>query len=197
MEALLNYVKETADHPLIKTAISHVEFEALHPFQDGNGRLGRMLITLFLWQFNQISAPHFYVSAFFEQNRDEYIDRMRDVSKLGAWTEWVIFFLAGIESQAKLTCVLIEKIQALYDKTQEDFRRALSSKDYLAAVDFVFANPVFRNSKFTSETGLQRATAARFTRVLTEARLLRVLEEGSGRRSTMYIFDPLMDLVRG
>jgi hypothetical protein len=77
-----------------------VEFEALHPFLDGNGRLGRMLIPLFLFEKKLLSGPHFYVSAFFEANRDEYYHRLREVSARGDWTSWCEFFLRALIAQA-------------------------------------------------------------------------------------------------
>ncbi|MCK4713752.1 MAG: Fic family protein, partial [Marinosulfonomonas sp.] len=90
MDQLFEFANSNPLTPLLKIAISHVEFEALHPFKDGNGRVGRMLITLMLWDYKLIKAPHFYVSAFFEDARDEYIDLMRAVSANGDWTEWCL-----------------------------------------------------------------------------------------------------------
>ena len=91
LEQLFTYIKESSDPILIKTALMHLEFEALHPFQDGNGRIGRMLITLLLWSSGAISEPHFYVSGYMEEHKDEYIDTMRNVSKNNNWEAWCIF----------------------------------------------------------------------------------------------------------
>ena len=87
------YVNDEAVEPLIQTAVMHAEFEALHPFKDGNGRLGRMLIPLNLLQRGVIHAPHFYVSAAIGERREEYVDRLRGISEHNAWSDWVIFFL--------------------------------------------------------------------------------------------------------
>lgn len=95
MDKLFKYIDESPDPALLKAAIAHIEFEALHPFKDGNGRIGRMLITLMLWTSGVISAPHFYISGFFEDNKDSYIDSMRRVSEHNDWTSWCIFFLRG------------------------------------------------------------------------------------------------------
>lgn len=93
LDKLFAYI-DGNDHPaLIKTGITHIEFEALHPFKDGNGRIGRMLITLMLWSSGTISAPYFYVSAYLEENKDLYIDTMRAVSKSGDWEGGAIFSL--------------------------------------------------------------------------------------------------------
>ncbi|WP_008636856.1 Fic family protein [Bizionia argentinensis] len=82
----------------------HLEFEALHPFQDGNGRIGRMLITLLLWSSGTISEPYFYVSGYMEEHKDEYIETMRNVSENNDWEPWCIFFLNAIEKQAIRNC---------------------------------------------------------------------------------------------
>ena len=85
LEKLFDYINNSSDPILIKTALMHLEFEALHPFQDGNGRIGRMLITLLLWSSGTISEPYFYISGYLEENKDEYINTMRNVSENNDW----------------------------------------------------------------------------------------------------------------
>jgi len=176
--------------------MAHIEFEALHPFQDGNGRIGRMLITLMLWSSHTISSPHFYISAYFEENKDLYIDIMRNVSKDGDWDSWCAFFLDAIEQQAKRNLMVAENIQTLYEEMKNIFATILSSKWSINALDFVFTNPVFRNNKFTSKSGIPSASAARFTRALLNNKILITLEDASGRRPALYAFEPLINLVR-
>ena len=91
LDTLFNFIHPTEQPLLLKSALAHVEFEALHPFEDGNGRIGRMLITLMLWHFGAISAPHFYIGGYFEEHKDQYIDLMRNVSEYGDWSEWCLF----------------------------------------------------------------------------------------------------------
>ena len=196
MDLLFDYIENSKDVPLIKAALSHVEFEALHPFKDGNGRIGRMIITLLLWRSGVISAPHFYISGFMEEHKDEYIDRLRDVSKSGDWTGWCAFFLEAVEKQAYRNLDISENIRTLYETMKQEFSEALASKWSVNALDFVFTNPVFRNSRFTRTSGIPSATAARFTRVLVEKNLLSVIEEPAGRRPALYAFEPLLKLVR-
>jgi Fic family protein len=196
IECLVKYIAESEEQILIKTAISHVEFEALHPFKDGNGRIGRMLITLMLWYYGVISAPHFYISGYFEENKDSYIDSMRRVSEAGDWTGWCSFFLKAVEEQAIRNLKVAESIRRLYDEMKAVFRDILSSQWHVAALDFVFTNPKFRNNKFTSSSGIPSATAARFARILVARGLLVTEEEHAGRRPALYSFDPLMRLLR-
>lgn len=194
LEILFKYLEESNDPTLIKTALMHLEFEALHPFQDGNGRIGRMLITLFLWKEGILSQPHFYISGFLEENKDLYIDTMRQVSASNNWEEWVRFFLIAVESQAIRNLEIAENIKSLYEQMKDEFTELLSSKWSLATLDFVFTNPVFRNNKFTSE--IPTATAASITRKLLENGYLEQKQEASGRRPALYSFEPLMRIVR-
>ncbi|UXP32771.1 Fic family protein [Reichenbachiella agarivorans] len=196
LEKLFQYLKESNDPALIKTALMHVEFEALHPFQDGNGRIGRMLITLFLWKEGILSQPHFYISGFLEENKDLYIDTMRQVSEKNNWEEWIRFFLIAVENQAIRNLEIAENIRTLYEQMKNEFTDLLSSKWSLNALDFVFTNPVFRNNKFTSTSGIPTATAAIITKKLLDNGYLVQKGEASGRRAALYSFEPLMKIVR-
>lgn len=196
LDALFQYINESTEPALIKAAMAHIEFESLHPFQDGNGRIGRMLITLMLWRSGTISAPHFYVSSYFEENKDMYIDTMRRVSEFGDWDSWCDFFLEAIEQQAIKNLQTAESIRNLYEEMKLIFSDVLSSKWSVTVLDFIFTNPVFRNNKFTSNSGIPAATAARFTRSLLDKDIILTVEEASGRRPALYSFEPLMQLVR-
>lgn len=196
MEKLFSYIENDKEQILLKTAIAHVEFESLHPFKDGNGRIGRMLITLMLWDANVISAPHFYISGYLEEQKDQYIDFMRKVSAEDDWTSWCEFFLEALEQQAIRNLKIAENIRALYEDMKITFRDILASKWSMQALDFVFTNPIFRNSHFTNQSGIPTSSAAKFTSILLENKILTQVREASGRRSAMYRFEPLMELVR-
>lgn len=193
---LEKYINDDRLDPLIQTAVAHVEFEALHPFKDGNGRIGRMLIPLNLWQKGRIHAPHFYISGAIEKRRDEYIDRLRDVSAEDKWTDWIIFFLEVIEEQAYANIDITNSISNLYEDMKERFRNILSSQWSTVMLDYIFARPVFRNSAFTASSGIPIQTAHRLSRTLVENRLLTIMIPASGRRSALLSFRPLMDIVR-
>ena len=196
LDKLFQYIEKSTHTTLLKTAITHVEFEALHPFQDGNGRIGRMLITLMLWSFGTISEPHFYISGYLEDNRSQYIDAMRNVSINNDWEGWCEFFLEAIEQQGIRNLAIAENIRDLYEEMKVVFSDVLNSKWSVNALDYVFTNPIFRNNKFTANSGIPTASAARFTRTLLENNLLTTVEEASGRKPALYSFEPLMKLVR-
>lgn len=196
MEALFTLIGDSQMPILLRTALAHVEFEALHPFKDGNGRVGRMLITLMLWSAGAIAAPHFYISRYFEDHKDEYIATMREVSAKGAWDAWCIFFLTALKEQAVHNLAVTDQVSLLYEKMKLRFSDLLASKWSVAALDYLFTHPVFLNSRFTSSAGISPQTAARFTRLLLQGGLLETVAEASGRRSAVYRFEPLMELVR-
>jgi Fic family protein len=196
IESLFTYIEKSKEQIILKTAIAHVEFEALHPFQDGNGRVGRMLTTLMLWESKVISAPHFYISGYFEEYKDLYIDKMRNVSLHGDWTSWCEFFLEAVEQQAIKNLKIAEDINSLYNEMKAIFREKLTSRYHDRALEFVFTYPVFRNNRFTTKSGIPPSTAYIFTKTLLDEGLLKTVEDASGRRPALYAFEPLMRLVR-
>ena len=196
LDTLFNYINGDMHEPITQSAVAHVEFESLHPFEDGNGRIGRMLIPLMLWKSGIISEPYFYVSSYLEENRDEYIDRMRSVSSNGDWLGWVGFMLAAIETQAKRNMEKADSVRLLYEQMKDRFRETLQSRWAIVAADFVFARPVFRGNTFAAKSGIPANTAYRVLRNLQDSGIIAVLEPASGRRPALYSFEPLLELVR-
>jgi Fic family protein len=196
MHDLLEFIETSPMLHFFKVAIAHVEFEALHPFNDGNGRIGRLLITLLLWKFELIHKPHFYVSAFFETHKEEYIELMRAVSRDDDWTSWTAFFLNAIAEQAENNLQTAKRITTLYDEMKEPFREMSGSKWHIAAQDSIFENPIFKNSQLIKRSGMPKHVATRITKLLHEGGLLKELRPSSGRRGALYMFEPLMEIVR-
>ncbi|MBD8678082.1 Fic family protein [Sphingomonas sp. CFBP 13720] len=196
MDALVRFIRDGGMRPLIRTALVHVEFEALHPFQDGNGRIGRMLITLMLWKLGIIGQPNFFVSGYFEAHKGEYIERMRAVSADGDWSGWTVFFLQAMHAQASVNIQTADRIFALHGEMRERFREALNSQFHDQALDFVFASPIFRNDRFVDRSGIPASSARLLSRRLVEAGFLRTIEPSAGRRAALYAFDPLLDLLK-
>jgi Fic family protein len=197
LEVFFKYMQTSKDQSLIKIAISHIEFEALHPFKDGNGRIGRMIITLLLWQQKIISAPHFYISGYLEEQKEEYIDLMRKVSSNGDWTSWCEFFLIALEKQAEHNLEIATNIQNLYENMKNIFRETLGGTKWLiSALDFVFTNPIFRTSKFKKETKIPLQPSSRIIKLLIEKELLILLAPAAGSRPALYAFEPLLRVVR-
>ncbi len=195
MQDLVRFITDDDQHILLKTAIAHAEFEALHPFEDGNGRVGRMLIPLMLWDQGMLSAPHFFVSDYFERNKGEYIDRMRAVSLNGDWDSWCVFFLEALSAQASKNIEVVSQILAHYDEMKERFREVLRSQYFGAAVDYIFANPVFWNSHFVENAQAPSSTLRNFTPRLVNDGLLQVLVPPSGRAPGLYALPSLLGII--
>lgn len=195
MRSLIDVARSENLLPLARAALCHAEFEALHPFDDGNGRVGRMLITLMLWETGVLSKPHFFVSDYFERNKREYVERLRAVSSDGDWTGWCAFFLRALHAQAEENIDVVGRIKAHYEEMRERFRDILRSRWAFDALDYMFANPIFRNNKFTRDAGIPGQTANGFTNRLVDAGVLIVLEPPAGRAPGMYAFPTLLEIV--
>ncbi len=195
MRDLIEFTQNDNQHALLKTAIVHSEFESLHPFDDGNGRIGRMLIPLMLWDTGILSAPYFFVSDYFERNKDQYIDRLRAVSANGEWSEWCAFFLTALEAQATKNIEVVALIEKHYEEMMVRFRDVLRSQHFAAAVDYIFSRPIFWNSHFVETAAGPQSTLRNFTPRLVEAGLLRTLVNPSGRAPGLYAFQSLLDII--
>jgi Fic family protein len=151
---------------------------------------------LSLWDKGVISQPHFYVSGYLEEQKEQYIERMRQVSMNNDWTGWCEFFLEALREQANRNLSTAMQISELYEEMKVVFREKLASQWSIVAQDFIFSQPVFRNNRFTKRSGIPKQTAAKFTRMLTDQGLLKELSPASGRRAALYSFEPLMEIVR-
>jgi len=182
---------------LVQLAILHVEFEALHPFKDGNGRLGRMLIPLFLYQCKLLNSPDFYMSGYLEAKREEYQDRLRAVSRDGDWTGWCAFFLQGIREQAAENESKARAILSLYDRVKNQVADITHSQHSIRVVDFMFQAPIFSAPLFINHSEIPKPTASRILKVLKDAEILRSIQHGKGRRPGIYAFRELLNIAEG
>ena len=195
MNRFIEFIRHDSQHPLIRTAIAHAEFEALHPFEDGNGRVGRMLIPLMLSEYDILSAPHFFVSDYFERNKDIYIRMLRQVSATAEWSAWCAFFLSGLSAQAEKNIETVGRIQEHYERTKEEFRNILKSQHFHAAVDYVFNFPVFWNNHFVEEADAPKSTLRNFTPKLVQEGLLQTIVQPSGRAPGLYAYPSLLRIL--
>ncbi|MFN9135791.1 MAG: Fic family protein, partial [Planctomyces sp.] len=198
LERLGAYIEQHTPPALLRTAFAHVEFEALHPFKDGNGRIGRMLITLMLWSSGIISSPHFYISRYMEENKAAYIAHMRAVSAEHDWTGWLVFFLEAVKQQAEYNLDAMNRIRQLYENMKSVFSEITGSRYAISLLDAIFTMPVFRNQQICKRSGIPPATVNRLTNaLLADGRnLLKTARPASGRRAAVYAFEPLLELIR-
>ena len=192
-----HYLRDDGPSLLIQLAVVHAEFESIHPFLDGNGRVGRLLIPLFMVDKNLIQHPSFYISAYLESNRDEYYDRLLAISRDDDWTGWCEFFLRalfiqGLENQNKVL-----EIMRLYDEMKTWAREVLRSQYGVPAVDWFFNRPIFSSSDFVKQDGIPAPTARRILRFARDSGVLKYLRPPSGRRPAILVFPELLNIAEG
>lgn len=200
LDAWATYVGDTNQpDPLVQLALIHVEFGALHPFKDGNGLLGRMIIPLFLKQRGLLSAPSFDMSGYLEGWREEYVERMRDVSRSGSWTDWCVFFLKDLIEQAQQNQERATQIIALNARMQQEVAERTHLQFAGRTVEFIFTIPVFRASDFIKNAGISSDSARRLLNLLLEGDnpILKTVRTGSGRKPSILAFTALLNIADG
>ena len=196
MQNLDAYLHEDQTDSVLKTAILHVEFEAIHPFLDGNGRLGRMMIPLFLWQEGLLHHPSFYMSSYVDRHRDRYYRLLFEVSANDDWESWCLFFVQGIAEQARDNLKKAGKIVASYDELKKKIPGISRSPYGITALDFIFKQPYFNSSQFYQTSGVPRTIAKSLLDRFVEHQLLTCLK-GRGRKPNVYLFDNLIKIADG
>lgn len=198
MDAWERYLGSSSEpDTLVQLAILHAEFEALHPFKDGNGRLGRMLIPLYLVQRKLLASPGFYMSGYLEAHREEYQERLRAISRDGDWTEWCAFFLRAVRAQAAENERKARAILALYDRVKMQVVDLTHSQHSIRAVDFIFQNPSFAAPMFMRFSGIPSPTAHRILTVLRDEGIVVAIQKGRGRRFGIFVFRELWNITEG
>ncbi|MDA7999727.1 MAG: Fic family protein [Alphaproteobacteria bacterium] len=198
-ESFMN--EQSYPDPLVQLALVHAEFEAIHPFHDGNGRLGRLLIPLFLYDKKMdggriLSQPYFYISEYLEEHRDEYMDGLLRVSRDGDWTGWCEFFLDALKVQANRDCQKIHAIVSLYEDRKKSILRAVKSPFGVYALDFIFKKPMFTTPGLMQDIGCSRITANKLVKVMCEEGFVKERVPASGNRASIFVFHELSETVK-
>ncbi len=165
--------------PLVRCAYLHYQFEAIHPFADGNGRVGRLLITLFLCAQGHLSQPLLYLSEFFEQHRDEYYRLLLGVSQKGLWREWLEFFLRGVTFQAQDACTRSRTLTELNSAYREKLGTKRVPEAAARLTDQIFANPLIAPTKLAKEWDMSFPTIMKGVERLVE---LKIIHEITGKQ---------------
>ena len=180
--------------PLFISLVIHYQFEAIHPFLDGNGRIGRLLISLLLVHWNLLSLPLLYLSAFFEKHRQDYYALLFAVSERGVWREWVLFFLRGVAEQAVDANTRAKRLQDL----QIEWRERLQAKRYTSAallrlVDELFRTPTLTVPQVQKRFGVTHRSANQMVERLVRENILIALP---GRmRNRQFIAQEILDAL--
>ena len=176
LESLERFLQQAALPPLVAIALAHYQFEAIHPFLDGNGRVGRLLITLFFQVRRVLPSPLLYLSAFFEASRRDYYRGLRAVSEHGAWEDWLVYFLNGVARQSEDAVDRSTRMLALMD-TWRLRAAALSSDTPLRVVELLAGNPFLTAAGVEAQLGVARSTAARAITRLVELGIVEPADE--------------------
>ena len=186
------FVHESDLPPLVTSALAHYQFEAIHPFLDGNGRVGRLLITLFLIERRILPIPLLYLSAFFEASRRDYYDGLRGVSEHGAWADWIEYFLLGVARMSEDALNRAAHINAKLAEWQKSVAGE-STKTPLRVVELLAANPFITAKGCVKKLGVAFTTAQRSIERLE--RLGIVQQTGTAKRDRVYCAKALLDML--
>jgi cell filamentation protein, protein adenylyltransferase len=194
LDALEKYLHaDSGLPPLVRLAIIHYQFEAIHPFLDGNGRVGRLLISLLLHEWKLLPQPLLYLSAYFEQHRAEYYDSLLDVSMRADWSGWLDFFLRGVAQQSNDAVARAKRLFTLRERYHDKLHGARASTLPLRLVDRLFEQPAVTTALAQEFLEVTRRSAALNIEKLVEAGILR---EVTGRaRNRIFVADEILSLV--
>ena len=191
---LEKYIHSAPQEPaLIQCALVHHQFEAIHPFLDGNGRIGRLLITFMLLERKLLSQPLLYLSDFFEQHRDEYYELLLNVSQKGDWTAWLTFFLNGVRQQAADALLTVQKLLDLQNRYREIAAGPRAPKSVGPLIDHLFANPIISISELSKTWGMPFPTVQRGIDYLIEKGQLK--EITGGQRNRLFVAHEIFNTI--
>jgi len=162
---------------LARAGMIHYQFEAIHPFLDGNGRVGRLIIMLLFHEWNVLSQPLLNLSAYFEHYRQEYYDHLLAVSQHGKWEEWLRFFLRGISTQAQDSVFRMTRLQGIRTKYEVLVQADRNSDRMAAVIDFIFSRPILSIKQLETALDMPYMAAKRYIEKLVDAN---VLQETTG-----------------
>lgn len=196
MSDLEKYMNENTDYDsLIRIALIHYQFETIHPFLDGNGRVGRLLILLYLMEQRLLSKPVIYISYFLKKNQVEYYDRISEVRRSGNYEQWIRFFLEAVSKAASDSLQSTIQLSVLHDKNIEKLPKTTRSKDNLRAVfDYIEQYPIIDIKRTAKELEISYNTAATAVKRLVELGILQ--ETTNSARNRVFAYEEYLGILR-
>ena len=183
LNQLETFVHTPSELPgLVRVALIHYQFEAIHPFLDSNGRIGRLLIILLLYDWGLLQQPLLFLSAYFEANRQEYYDRLLAVSQQGKWEDWLRFFLSGVSVQSMATIQRITQLQALYNGYVEQLKIERAAERLIETLDVLFERPIVTIRQIEAALGVPYRSASRYVEKLVQMEILREITSQARNR---------------
>ncbi|TBL67349.1 Fic family protein [Paenibacillus thalictri] len=192
LEVYINNPQDQLDE-LIRAAIIHAQFETIHPFLDGNGRIGRILIPLYLFNKKVIDYPNFFLSEALERDKHKYYRFLNDTRYKGDWNQWIHFFLEAITLQANKNIQLINDVNQLYEHDLNLAQSLINSSGVKKLIDAIYQKPIFTVHTISSAADISEATCRRYLSILE---LQRVIFSDGKQRSKTYYYYNLLDKLR-
>ena len=188
----VEFVHDEEMDPLIQAGIAHYQFEAIHPFMDGNGRIGRLLIPILLYARDVIPYPYLYISDFFEQNRRHYYDALRGVDR--DWDSWISFFLYGVKETSEQMQDKVVKMYQLYEHLKEELVD-LNSQYSQLLLDLLFEKPIISSKEILRQ--LDQPSRQTVYNLIEKFEAQEIIYEITGnKRNKVYAFGTLLDIIR-
>lgn len=196
MSDLEKFINEEKNiEPLIKSALIHYQFETIHPFLDGNGRIGRLLINLFLMEEKILSYETLYISYFLKRNRIEYYDRLTEVRNKGNYEQWIKFFLLGISDSAEDAIATIVKLVELHNRNISKIEKVnRTSKTLVSIFNYLEGSPIIEIKKTSIELGIAYNTVSKGVDRLMELGILRQVE--NIQRNRVFVYEEYLNILR-
>ena len=196
MTDLERYMNEGDDYdPLIRIALIHYQFETIHPFLDGNGRVGRLMILLYLMEQGYISQPIIYISYFLKKNQVEYYDRISEVRRSGNYEQWVGFFLEAVSAAAKDSLATVKKLSALHDSNIARLPATARKRDNVRRVfEYIEQYPIIDIKRTAAALGVSYNTVSAAVEKLIQAGILK--ETTNASRNRVFSYEEYLDILR-
>lgn len=193
---LEKYIHYDEKDIIVQMAVIHAQFEIIHPFLDGNGRVGRILVPLFLYEKRVLKTPTFYISAYMETNRQTYYEKLNQISREGDWNDWISFFLTAVIEQAVENSQKATEMLDLYDELKKTIPEVVKSRFAIQTLDAIFERPVFGTSDFTKISRIPEKSAFRILSVLRDNEIIDIYRERKGRRPALMGFPRLLSILK-
>lgn len=188
--------EESPNHEIFaRMAILHYQFEAIHPFPDGNGRTGRILMPLYLTQQNRLPVPVLFMSHYILEHRDEYYEKLRAVTAKHEWSEWILYITQATTNQALYTCRILEKIRKAINGVKNTLKEELPNVYSSELVDFLFSHAYFTQKAFESEVGVSLMTARKYLQEL-ESKGVVTKNKQTGKNRYIYINPSYINILK-
>ncbi len=195
MEGLLDFINNSSDlHVLLTCAVMHHRFEAIHPFKDGNGRVGRLLISFYLIGRGLLDLPMLYPSGYFEEHKEDYLATLSHVDKHESWYEWFLFFLKALETQANMSLQIALKTDELFKDSRSKIEKERANLNLIRVLEFTFTRPYITSAILEDQLAIPRTTCDRYLEKLSTKEVIEFA--GVHKRNNVFVNRKLINLLK-